>query len=441
MDLARTSLWALLYRMAGMACWMVVGVITARALTLDDRGSYSTAVAAIASLGGVGASFAASSGYFVSNQRRPAAEVASNTLILSFGLSAVLLALSLVIAAVTHGETRFLAILAGLAMLPEIARNGIAGVFLATGALGRYSIAVYGPAAAGAVTVGVWVVVLDHRTAGAALGSWVAGQYLALLLAASLGRHWWGWLRTHAPDIALMRRILVFGSMTGLVAFVALVNFRVGQLLVIGLDSRAAAGIYASATALSEGVWFFSQAVSTASYGRVGGLNRAEASALTARAVRHTVFFSLPAAAALFVAAPVLVTTIYGDRYGGAATSLRILAVGAAVFAPRSLIANYFTVQLGRPHLVLALTIVATTINIALGLLLIPRIGFVGAAWAATASYVVSMAMCVAIFLATSPARLRDLWWIEREDITSYLRLARQVLRGEFFGRRAGTEP
>src|SRR5665647_1956154 len=99
MDLARTSLWALLYRMAGMACWMVVGVITARALTLDDRGSYSTAVAAIASLGGIGASFAASSGYFVSNQKHPAAEVASNTLILSLGLSAALLVLSLAIAA------------------------------------------------------------------------------------------------------------------------------------------------------------------------------------------------------------------------------------------------------------------------------------------------------------------------------------------------------
>lgn len=433
MDLARTSIWALLYRIGGMFFWVVIGVITARALSVDARGDYSTSVTVIAGLGGIGASFAASSGYFVSNQKRPAAEVASNTMVLSLVVSVALFAVAMVVALLAHGEARFLAILVGLAMFPGVARSGIAGIFLATDQLGRYSIAAYCPPATGALTVTIWVVLMQHRTAEAALAAWVVGQYLALAIAIVIGWRWWWWMREHRPDFELMRRILRFGAMIGVVSSVGLVSARVGQLLVISIDGSTGAGIYASATALGEGVLFFAAAVATASYGQIGSLPRAEASALTARAVRHATMVSMALAVVLIVLAPVLITVLFGHRYAGATGSLRVLSVGALVVAPYIVLVNYFTVQLGRPHLLLWLTILSGALNIGLCLLLIPRIGYLGAAWAATISHGLASFVAIAIFLETSSARPRDLWRVEWEDIAGYLRLAEQLIRTRRF--------
>jgi O-antigen/teichoic acid export membrane protein len=441
MDLARTSVWALLYRNGALSFWVVIGVITARALSVDDRGSYSTSVTVIAGLGGIGASFAASSGYFVSNQKRAAAEVASNTMMLSAVVSVGLLVVSIVVASVLHGEARFLAMLVGLAMFPGVARSGIAGIFLATDELGRYSVAAYSPPAAGAVTVTVWVVLMQHRTAEAALAAWVAGQYLSLALAVAIGWRWWWWMREHRPDFELMRRILRFGAMIGVVSSVGLVSARIGQLLVIGIDGRNGAGIYASATALGEGVLFFAAAVATASYGQIGSLPRAEAGALTARAVRHATMVSVVLAAVLFALAPILITVLFGERYASATGSLRVLSIGALVVAPYIVLVNYFTVQLGRPHLLLWLTIFSSVLNIGMCLLLIPRIGYLGAAWAATVSHGLASVAAIGIFLATSSARPRDLWRIEWEDIAGYLRLADQIIRTRRFAPKLAATP
>ena len=432
MDLARGSIWAFFYRGVGAFLWLLIGVITARALTVSDRGSYSSAVAFIASAAGVSASFAASSGYFVSNQRRPAGEVASNTILLSGVVSLALLAVAGVVALASEGEFRTLALFVGLGIVPDVARNGIAGVFLGIGRIGRWAMSAYVPPAAGIVTVTLWVVVLDHHDATNALGAWVAGQYLSLVLAAALGWRWWGWFGSHRPDLQLMRRVVTFGTMTGLVAFMGILNARAGQLLVIWLDSRTAAGLYASAAALSEGALFFATAVSTASFARIGSLERQEAATLTARTVRHALVLSLPAAAMLFVLAPWVITVLFGTRYEDAGLSLRILTVGAAVAAPRVLLGNYFIVQLGRPHLIFGVSLAASVLNIVLGLILIPQAGYAGAAVAASVSYCLATIVTVALFLATSEVPANELWRVTTADIALYVRLARQFLHGQF---------
>ncbi|MEO9254308.1 MAG: polysaccharide biosynthesis C-terminal domain-containing protein, partial [Tepidiformaceae bacterium] len=77
--------------------------------------------------------------------------------------------------------------------------------------------------------------------------------------------------------------------------------------------------------------------------------------------------------------------------------------------------------------------ILSGVINIGLCLLLIPRIGYLGAAWAATISHGLASGVAIVIFLKTSSARPRDLWRIEWEDIAGYLRLAGQLIRTRRF--------
>jgi Na+-driven multidrug efflux pump len=60
---------------------------------------------------------------------------------------------------------------------------------------------------------------------------------------------------------------------------------------------------------------------------------------------------------------------------------------------------------------------------------MIPRVGYVGGAWATAISYGITAALSTAIFLARSDATFRDLWRIDRDDINSYFRLGRRVIR------------
>jgi O-antigen/teichoic acid export membrane protein len=428
MDLARTSVAALLYRLIGMSFWLLVGIVTARALTLSDRGTYTSAVIVIGSVGTIGSSFAAASGYFVSNRRRAAAEVLCNEVVLSLGIGVAALATSVAIAAFFHGESRAVVMLVGVALLVEVARNAIGGVFLSVRAIARYSFIAYGNALCGGVCVVAWVLLFGHRTVVPVLAAWVAGQYVAFVASAVLAWRWWAWLPAHGIDRKLMRQIVGFGSVTGLVAVAGFLSGRAGQLLVTAINGTSGAGVYASAIALSDGLLFFSAAVATASYEQVGSLSREQSALLTARAVRHAALISWVGALVLLITAPVMVRLLYGDRYDGAVTPLRILVVGAAAGIPWGLFANYFIVQRGRPAVVLWLTVAASAFNLAGGAALIAAFGYSGAALASTASSILVTGAMVLLFLRSSGIAFRELWQPQRGDISEYINLARSLV-------------
>ncbi len=424
MDLARGSLLALLYRVTGMVFWVALGVITARTLSISDLGVYVFTIVLIQSVGAVVASFASASGYFVTNKHRPPSEVASNALLLALVVGGVVFSVCLVIWLAYRGENRTLFLLSGLALLPIVGRHALGGVFLGTNRLWQYNFSIHGPAYAAVALLLVWVVALDHRTTEGALAAWIGGQYISFAALLFMGRGWWGWLVRHRPDWPLIRGFITFGAITGLAGFVSFFNYRVDQILVASLDGSTGAGIYSRAVAAAEGLWLFSTSIAIASYSSIGSLSRHEAASLTSRGVRHTLFIVSSGAVVLFILAPYLLSFLFGPRFEAATTSLRILCVGTALFAPQSLLANYFTVQMGRPWISLSIALVSCAINIGVSIVLIPRVGYVGGAWATTISYVAVAGMAVVIFLRTSDARFSDLWRLRRDDIATYWRLA-----------------
>jgi len=428
MDIAAGSFLSLVYRVVGIGALAVLTIVTARALSLEDLGVLTTSLVAISAVASIAASFAGSAGYFVSNQKRPAPEVAASATIVSFAAGLLILIGALVTWAFYHGEHRDVLPLVGVAVFPIIARTAIGGVYLGTNALLKYSFAVHGYGFLALVLTLVWVVVLDHRTAADALAVWIIAQYSAWLILAASNPAWWTWLLTHRPSPRLMARIVAFGAFTGIAGFISYFNYRVDQLLVPSLDSVEGAGLYGAAVRVAEGLWLFSTAISVAAYASVGSLGRAESSRLTARGVRHTLLIVTCLAIPIVVAAPWLLL-VFGDEFRDAAWALRILCIGTLLYAPQSLLSTYFTVQLGKPWIPLSLACFSLIISIAVSLVLIPRYGYVGGAWATAISYGITAALSTGIFLSRSDSTFRDLWRVNRDDIESYFRLGRRVLR------------
>ena len=64
-----------------------------------------------------------------------------------------------------------------------------------------------------------------------------------------------------------------------------------------------------------------------------------------------------------------------------------------------------------------------------MGFALIPTIGYTGAAWATTLSYTLSAAIATVVFLRITGIPASELWRIRQDDVLSYFRLVRQVIR------------
>ncbi|MCC6381298.1 MAG: polysaccharide biosynthesis C-terminal domain-containing protein [Dehalococcoidia bacterium] len=429
MDLAFASVRAMAYRLSGMVAWAIIGVITARALSVADRGLYAATVTAIAAMGGVGSNFVSSCGYYVARRGRPPAEVAAAGSLLAAAVGTVAMGMAAVAAILVDGDNRTMVLLGGLAVLPTVARTVLGVVFLATHQLWRFNFGSHGAAYVGLAAIVVWVVVLGHRTAEAALVAWVAGQYMSCAIMLFMARHWWHGF-VHWPRGELLRGIVAFGSLTGLGGLVSLANQRADLFMVAALDGKAGAGLYASAVAVGEGLLLFSAGIAVASYRSVGSLPAAEAARLAAAGVRHTLFIVLVVGAVAFALAPYAVELLFGPRYGAAGDSLRVLCVAAAAYSPQGLLGTYFTVQQGRPWVSVSLGALSCGIDVGLSALLIPQLGFIGGAWATLASYATATTVYLAAFRAVSGLPLADILVVRRGELAAYLRSARALARG-----------
>ncbi len=435
MDIALGSLRSLVYRLMGMFFWALIGVITARALSVEGRGTYVSVIAVIGTVAGFTPSLTSAAAYFVSNKKRGEAEVASNGALLAVAAGLTELVICVAGWAVYRGEGRALFLVVGVALFPGMARAAISGVFLGTSQVGRYNLAIYGQAYSGFASLAVWVVLLGHRTTEGAIASYIAGDYFALLGLVVLQRRWWGWLIKNRPEPDLIRGMIAFGLVTGLGGAVTILNIQSDRLLVPALDSRQGLGIYASAVALVELIGLVAGAVSVASYARVGSLNRRDAADLTTTSVRRALPAVAGTALVVFVFAPLIIRVLYGSRYVDAAASLRILCIAAVLVAPSGLLGNYFVVQMGRPSIAVILATIGLIVKAGLCVVLIPLAGYVGAAWASAASAAVGALISTVLFLRVSGAPFRDMWQVKWEDILSYVRLVRRALRGELIGR------
>ena len=432
MGIAAGSLLALAFRVFSMFLWAAVGVLTARTLSVEERGVYASVIVVTSAIVGIG-SFSSATGFFVSNRHRPPAEVATNGAMLGIGLGALLLAGGAASWLFVGGAFGHLAALGAIAMFPALIRGSWLGVLLGSNRLAAYNAGANLQVFLGFFLLAGWVGVLGHRSAEAALAAWAVAQYLGLLPFLSWARPWVRWARAHGGTPELMRGLIRFSLVTGAGGAVALITNRVDLLLVVALDSEAAAGIYSVAISVTEALLLFSAAIAVATYARVGGVGREEAGHLTATGIRHTMMVVVAGAAGAALFAPVAVELLFGARYSEAATPLRIMCLGAVMSAPGPLLHNYFTVQLGRPAIGVWLASGACLVNVTAAVLLIPPFGTTGAACATVLTSGVGTAAAVLLFLRLSGVPGSELWRVRRADIVSYLDLARSVLRGRVF--------
>ena len=256
------------------------------------------------------------------------------------------------------------------------------------------------------LTVNGVAALLGELSVGIAIGSWLAGQALTLLV---LG----GWVATRSvgfgrPSASLARRSLGFGVRAHAGRVMTLGNYRLDQWVVGGAAGSYELGLYSVAVSWAEALFYLPTALTLVQRPDLVRASREEAASLAARAFRAAVLITVPLAVLLVLAAPFLCVTVMRGDFAGSVDDLRVLALGGFGMIALKVLGNALTAQ-RRPLLATAGMASAFVLTIVLDVLLIPRYGGLGAAIASTVAYTGGGIVIFLIFVRTLRARPSEL--------------------------------
>lgn len=184
--------------------------------------------------------------------------------------------------------------------------------------------------------------------------------------------------------------------------------FRSDILILDGMTTAAAVGLYSLAVSLAELTRLVTDAIAQIALPRQLDTDHKGAAAATVSVTRLTTFAALVSVGLMCATAPLLVPLVYGPAFGGSVPPLLALAPGLfALGATRPV--GAFLLRLDRPMLASAMSVAALGVNIALNLVLVPAYGILGSAVASSVAYAGLAALQTAWFLRASGASVRSL--------------------------------
>lgn len=375
-------------------------LIISRALGPSGRGDVAfliTVSLVTASLASLGIHQASANLAGTSPHLRPS--LATNALIYSLvnGLAAiaVLVLLIALLPAVGASESDWLLALA-LASIPIMILRNYLGFFVVAdyGFTANNVAWVIGPIVN--VAVNGLMALTGTLTVASAVCVWVGGQLLGVLVLVTYVRvRLAGYGR---PDVRLAWSSLRFGLKAHAGNVMLMGNYRLDQWLTGSISGSRELGLYSVAVAWAEGLFFLPTSLAHVQRPDVVRAGHNEAAQTAIAVFRAAVILTIPLAAALFFLAPFLCGTIFGEDFADATSQLRLLIPGAFGVVALKLLGSALTAQ-RKPVLESTAIGVSFVATIVLDLLLIPRYGGDGAAFASSFAYCLGGTVACIVFV------------------------------------------
>jgi O-antigen/teichoic acid export membrane protein len=231
-------------------------------------------------------------------------------------------------------------------------------------------------------------------------------------------------------------RALRFGLQGWAANLLQQVNYRFDILILGGFATARDVGVYSIALTLTSVAWVLPQALQTVLFPRVASLDESarmgelsvdETDEAVAKAVRHGVLLTVPAAVLISALLLVAVPLLYGTSFHQTTALGFILLPGVLLLGIGKVLSSAITGR-GFPRYALYITAVSMPLTLGLYFLLIPPYAAWGAATASSLSYALSALLAVVFFRRVTDIGLRRALIPLSEDIADYgglLHLAR----------------
>jgi O-antigen/teichoic acid export membrane protein len=240
----------------------------------------------------------------------------------------------------------------------------------------------------GGVQVLIWCHIISYSSS-LALGLWFFRHALAL--------------RTANINRQYLKSCLRYGWKAHLSNIFTFFNYRIDMFLLNAFLSPIAVGIYAVAVQIAERMWILSQAVSTVLFPSISELKNQELirQQLTPLLSRWVLLLTTIASLVVGLTSRWIVVTLFGPSFREASTALQVLLPGIVTAATSRVVANDIAGR-GRPEINTYIAAVALLVNIVSNVILIPKMGVIGAALSTTFSYTLHALMTMTAYSTIS---------------------------------------
>lgn len=181
-------------------------------------------------------------------------------------------------------------------------------------------------------------------------------------------------------------------------------TLRLDQLMLGAMATSSAMGLYVIAVRLSEVTTYAAGALADALMPEVAASRQTDqAEALLARTLRLTIYSNIILLVPLWLVAPIMLRTLFGESFVAASGAFRWLLVAAVVWSASSIVIRGLQ-GFGHPGLTTIARFLSAIVTAIVLLLLLPRMGITGAAIASLIGY--SVMLAVALFALIQRRRL-----------------------------------
>ncbi len=406
---------------------MVSSIILARCLGPEGRGIYALAMllpSLIINLGNLG--IGPATVYYVARREFRPQVVLGNNILLSLAISGICVIAGL-ITILFFGETLFpgiphLFLLISLFLIPvEIVFSNVRHIFLGAQRIKEYNYVQIVHSLINCLFIALALLWLRSWVIGAIIavvGAWFIADILIFWFAKKMS----GGV-SFALSFSYIKKTIDYGFQAHLANIMGFLNYRIDMFLVNGFLGPVSVGFYSIGVGLVEKLWLISQAAATVLFPRVAAeteeQKRVEFTALVARTV---LWLTLIGGLFLVICSRWIITILYSKDYLPATGALQALLTGIIALSAGRVLGNDIAGR-GRPILNAYRGIVSIIINVVLNILLIPRYGIVGAAWATTFSYTVSFFMSIFFFCRLSGTQWTKVVFLQPSDWLVYKKL------------------
>ncbi|MCK4352701.1 flippase [candidate division WOR-3 bacterium] len=216
-------------------------------------------------------------------------------------------------------------------------------------------------------------------------------------------------------DTKLLRESTSYGFKAWVGNLAQFLNYRLDMFLVAYFLNFTVLGYYSLAVGIVEQLWLVPASIATVLFPRVSYIGGTKASRLTPKVTRTSLFIILVISFMLAIIAKPLIKFIYGKAFLPSVLPFLILLPGVIILSIDKVLSSDLAGR-GKPEIGAMASLVSLLVNIPLNLLLIPRWGISGAAFASTIAYATSTIFMLAVFLKISGNSCKDTLLIKISD-------------------------
>lgn len=368
-----------------LACSFITSILVARALGPTGKGQL-TIIQQVPSLILVFISFgiAAANTYHVGTGKQRVPTVLGNSIVVGLTLGVLAMPLSVILTngrAAVVSDLPLIATLIAATTLPlALVASFITAINTGLGEIRQISLGqILG-------SIGSLLLIIAMFLAGRLdVIAATAAAFLALIVALA----WNAFVvRKHTDHIRVDLRAMMSSARYSLKAYLGnlagYLNYRQDVILVGYLAGAASVGVYSIAVTFAELVWYIPNSIATALFAKSMASDALTSAEFTARTSRIATSLMMAVAIAGVIAMRPIIGLLYSQEFTPAYGAFVLLLPGVLLTGIGKIVSGHLVAQ---GKLYPAASVTATLMNLVLNAILIPWLGFKGAALASSFSY------------------------------------------------------